>query len=703
MMIFSAFFFIVGSHENPDIKYLGYVNNGKKKFGTRKPEPVARWTGTLKREEKATFSNELVAGTSQRYLEVSFSAALPTMNRDDGSTYLNFTDDKGSGSHISTSEGTNLLTKIKCVSDCTGSGTAELHTVIIREWDNTYDIEAIAPACTGKACNEDGSPRPYEEGMATISVSNEKLTDKDLLSGTKTETGELPAGFGTFTVTTTWILRRVKEDDVELIVTPDNYDTWLPEPGKNELTKGSMMTVNLKLQGINGKPLKVKAESFELTLNNTSKEPGITINYPLNPDPKNQLPDLRFLHLPMIESTEPDQFISVGSPDGVNGKTYIGSYDGGGWTILKAEAILKDGRRIQGRLLKPGGEIDIRIPKRDPNSHIGEVWLKANGNPGEMDDNETSTGNKNIGDGLSAYEEYRGVITEAEFGKKNRNKFGRLDPQKKEVGLKVDKAETSLFLQGIKWFENASHLNVILFNETEIPPYRRFNENASTAHVFDQYVLSMYKGPLSHNEALGMVFTPSADPDIPKNTYAVVIDIDAIKNAYNGIANQEKPTVLPFTLVDFIAKVVAHELGHGAAAWHHGDTPNINSPIIVDPGPPLTATAFDGKVWKTVNPLAVRIFNRNGVELSLPHTINGEIGKEGNQESGDLDCVMAYVPYCSWAHTTGADGAWVFNQVPMLNIGRKMCISKAGTKINHSIIFFGDAQKGNCLSQLKLK
>src|SRR5258705_642788 len=142
--------------------------------------------------------------------------------------------------------------------------------------------------------------------------------------------------------------------------------------------KGSIMTINLKLQGKNGKPVKVIAESFELTLHNTSKEPGTTINYPVNPD-ADQLPDLRFLMHPGIESIEEDQSITVGSPDGITGKALIASYDGGGWTILTVEAILKGNpKRVLGHLLVPNGETDIRIPKRDPNSKIAESWLKDN-------------------------------------------------------------------------------------------------------------------------------------------------------------------------------------------------------------------------------------------------------------------------------------------------------------------------------------
>jgi hypothetical protein len=654
----------------------------KKDPPKRKIEPVARWTGTLKQEEKATFSNAFVAGTSQRYLEVSFSAALPTMNRDDGSTYLNFTDDKGSGSHISNSEGTNVLTKIKCISDCSGSGTAELHTVIIREWDNTYDIEAIAPACTGKACNEDGSPRPYEEGMVTIGVSNEKLTDKDVLSGTKTVTSEMPGGFGTVTTTTTWVLRRVKEDDVELIVTPVDYDKWLPVPGKDELTRGAVMNVNLKLQGKNGKPLKAKAESFELRLNNTSIEPGITINYPVEPDP-NQLPDLRFLHLPMIESTEHDQFISVSSPDGITGKTYIASYDGGGWSILTAEAILKDGRRIKGRLLKPGGEIDIRIPKRDPNSHIGEAWLKVYGNPDEMDDIEKSKDNNYKGDGLTAYEEYRGVVAEG--------KFKRLDPTRKELGILANQTNFSLFNEGIGWFKTASDVDVVRFdiNRNEIQIDNRLNQNAKTSHDFDQYVIYITNGPIYRPGVLGICYGKQ-NPMIPANVYNVVIDWNYIPISYQNKVIMVNPASLKFTLREYLAQTVAHELGHAVNIKHHGTDKN-EGPFEYD----LPA-----------NSDKVRVFNANGNPITNCHCVINNVGpRQGSVEGGDMFCMLNYYPYYSWGLTVGADGARIYNGEPLLTLGRIFCKSKDGTGINRTQLYFGDAAqgKGNCLGQIQLR
>src|SRR6266487_345843 len=443
-----------------------------------------KWTGTVTYESIIIHSNAAYNGKVEIHGTASFADALPTMYRDIETTDLNFTDDKGVGSHIVNSEITDMTGK-KCVGACNGNGQAELHAVVINEETNTYDIEVIFPGCVGPGnCKDDGV---YIADDLEAIVSDYPLgTNKDVLSGSKKVTAELPGGLGTVTNTITWNLVRSKPVDVELIVkpeeTPAGYEKWVPIPGINELNKGSVMNISLELRSKNGKPLTVKVESFELTLHNTSREPGITINYPIEPDAK-QLPDLRFLLLPTIESIDDDQFITVGSPDGTTGKAMIASYDGGGWTTLTAEAILKDKTHthIKGHLLVPNGEENILIPKRIPGNKIALAWAKAHGDPQDLDDKETSDGNKNNGDGLTAYEEYRGVISEG--------KFKRLDPQKKEVGIDVIKDELPFFAEGIKWFEKATGLTAVIFHEDldEIGLDRRLNKNALTNHDYDQY------------------------------------------------------------------------------------------------------------------------------------------------------------------------------------------------------------------------
>lgn len=673
MMILSAIFFMASGHRSPNNINPGFVKYNKKKAGTNRSESNARWTGTLTYELITVFSNEVYNGKNEKKIQVSFKNALPRMFREDQDYDTATTDYQGSGTYQVHGDIIESFTNRRCVSDCQGGGIAELHLVVIREWDNTYDIEAIGPVCHGTSNCSD----PYEDGDNMISVENHHLTDKNVLTGTETVTMALPGGVGTATRTTTWNLFREKEDDVELIVTPIDYDNWLPVPGKDELTKGSMMTVNLKLQGINGKPLKVKAESFELTLNNTSIEPGITINYPVEPDP-NQLPDLRFLHLPMIESTDPDQFISVGSPDGISGKAFIGSYDGGGWTILTVEATLKDGRHIQGKLLRPGGEIDIRIPKRDPNSHIAEAWLKKYGNPGEMDDLEKSNGNNYKGDGLTSYEEYRGVIS--------LSKFKRLDPIKKEVGIVARLKDFSLFGIGIGWFETASDLKVIRFDYDKDETWwdGRLNRNARTSHDFDQYAIYVAEGSIG-GRTLGICYA-KALPMIPANITGVIIDWAAIQRAYQKRLNEARPGTPKFTLQEYLAQTVAHEVGHAVNIDHHGDNRTFGNFVVND--------ISDQN----------RIFDRNGNLITTrPYSIQGIGNSDGTSESGDMSCMLNYYPYFHWGYTTGINGVNIFHQEPLLPLGRKFCTSKTGTGINATKLFFGDAAIGNCLGQIQLR
>ena len=656
--------------------------SGNRKHQKDNPGPHLEnryWSGTITMEQ----STSGIVGTSQRHVTVSFNNALPTLNRESETGETDFTDNKGTGSETFEGEGVIEGKRIG-KSSCSGSGKTELHAVDIDK-DGNYYIHAIGPSCTGTSENfithEVANVEPY---TTDITISDRVIGPGDILSGSNTKVSYIPDEankLGTVITTITWHLVRSTANDVELIVmTPEDYEEWLPEPGENELKVGSILNISLKLQKRGGGITTKKAKAFDLRLSNTSKEPGITVNFPVVPmEP--QLPDLRFQKQANAVVSPDFQRLSISCPGGCQiSSAKLGSYDGGGWTVLTVEAILTDNSRIQGRLLVSNGEVDIRIPKREPNSKIGEKWLKENDSPNEEDDKETSKGNNNDGDGLSAYEEYRGVISEGIFK--------RLDPKKKEVGIKVDEAEYPIFSRGIGWFEKASDVEPVIFYEKEIAG-KRVNSNSNTAHIFDQYALLLYKGLLGHIEALGCAFSSNNHPDIPANTTAIVIDVAAVYREYNGIVARERSAALPFTALDMLANTVAHELGHGINIWHHGEVyvgQQIRSQLAtVDSVPPY------------------RIFHRNGAEeLTRPYPLI-MIGKSGTQESGDVACIMAYYPYYNWAYTVGADGARIFNEVPLIPVGTSMCNSNAGTKFNHSIIYFGNAVKGNCLKQIKLK
>jgi len=260
------------------------------------------------------------------------------------------------------------------------------------------------------------------------------------------------------------------------------------------------------------------------------------------------------------------------------------------------------------------------------------------------------------------------------------------------LGLRVDKAELPYFTEGINWFENATKLKVLRFNETEIGPDRKLNKNAGHANIYNQFTLLLYKGLLGYaGGPLGVAYSVNMQPNIPANSQNIVIDPGAIQNEYNFILNRERPVRLPFTQSDLAANTIAHELGHGVNIPHHGQHPDQTSP--------QEATLPDRSPYYTF-----RVFDRNGSAIPLPTTLKGRIGISGGLQSGDLSCIMTYNPYYNWAFTRGADLARIYNKVPLIPIGNKLCTSTLGTGFNHSIIYFGDASSGgNCFEKIKLK
>ena len=138
-------------------------------------------------------------------------------------------------------------------------------------------------------------------------------------------------------------------DFVELIVSPENYDGWLPKGG-------SKLKVSLEVRGKNAGQPSSRAVGFELALFSTSIG-GSTSTA------TSGSPDLRFLPQTNAVLSNQDQFIAMTCADGRTGESFIGAYYPSASTTLVAIAILADGRRIKGNLLTTGGPTEIPIPK----------------------------------------------------------------------------------------------------------------------------------------------------------------------------------------------------------------------------------------------------------------------------------------------------------------------------------------------------
>lgn len=630
---------------------------------------------------------EKKSGPAEAKWSGTVSFQVTTHNRDGGSSIWKMDatihNDTGTATHSSRFQRPNAS------GSCFNQAKTELE-VGIDEERGEYSIFVAVPGCYGRQVDY-GVEKDYATTDETgISIDHQRLgSNHNVLSGIiRDSTGD---GEGSSSVTIyTWNLSRGDITD-ELIVTPVAYDSWEPEPGTDETTPGKQMQLNLKLQDRSGGNPSLKVVRFELQLKQTSTEPGIALNFPVSG--AQSLPDLRFDDNGGDEISSDGQFIKIESTDGRTGEAIINAYDGGAFTILNAEAVLDGGRRVKGKLLNPSGVTDIQIPKRQPGTKIATHWLTGNGNPGEMDDKET--GGSGPGDGLTAYEEYRGVISEGGFK--------RLDPRKKEVGIWMNEAGFRAFREGVEWFKTASGIIPVYFKENEIDVDRNLNKNHKSAHDYDQKVLKIEDGATSKNAA-GENRPVTLDFMVPVQSELIVINLSYLNSFYpqQEAAARADGVTMPYTLKELIASTVAHEVGHGVNINHHGPpsvTPQ-NRTAYDDSRPPYHIFRFKNNA---VQEIPVSQWRLDAGLNKRVYDINGITGIPGNEESGDLSCIMAYTSLYTWCFHQGADGSLHYCQVPLLPVGKSLCTTKDGSGINKFPCYFGRASVGNCKGQIKLR
>ena len=263
-----------------------------------------------------------------------------------------------------------------------------------------------------------------------------------------------------------WTVRD-KLPDVKLVLSTDKnqeYLDWRPsvEPGKNT---GRPLRLRAQLRSPAGEDLsRIRLEKVTWRLSDTSREPGIAMNFPVNGADSSF--DLRLTgsatgtsQITFLDNER--QALEHRKPDGLFSVVGVIPYDWGGWSVLRVEAELQDGRVIQGELdaaLSAGGPPDeIRIPRSHPDSKISASWLEEKGALSQSDDedsDEAPEGKPRVdGDGLSLYEEYRGFFVGG--------KHTSTDPRKKDL---------------------------FIFNEVQGARYRRDHETSRQSIQGDQRV-----------------------------------------------------------------------------------------------------------------------------------------------------------------------------------------------------------------------
>jgi hypothetical protein len=249
-----------------------------------------------------------------------------------------------------------------------------------------------------------------------------------------------------------WDLSISGQEEVELMISSDEYDRWRPEayiPPPEALpvgvasrktaeirrvtydcsTKaraaldpsvdqpGNSLTFVATLQKTGGGvPSARRIRSLAYELINVSHEPGKAMNYPVLDNPSSdQDPDYRILAAsnPSLNIVDSSHALTVGQLNSLTGQVVISSFDFGGTCFLHVLGTLDDGSPVEGHWVLDSSLLNIPIPNRSPGSRIAESWKQDHGVAGLADDDDSEPNPRTgtwTGDGLTLYEEYRGFI-----------------------------------------------------------------------------------------------------------------------------------------------------------------------------------------------------------------------------------------------------------------------------------------------------
>ncbi len=231
--------------------------------------------------------------------------------------------------------------------------------------------------------------------------------------------GKTPGMYsGTWTVT--WSLNIGKVPVRAELEPGGDYENWMPE-----LIWGVGNFVRVKAKIVEPAGLEGK---IRFTLEDVSREPGVCMNFPFYD--REEAPDLVISEMSGSGLNIAEDGQTAVTLDDVNeAEIVVQARDFGARGKLSATAVvLAGGKEMEVRaVLKRTGEHWVTLPLDENGNGIADSWEKAGGMwpcAADSDDDGDPEG-KAPGDGLSAYEEYRGFFV--------KGRHGRLDPNRKDL------------------------------------------------------------------------------------------------------------------------------------------------------------------------------------------------------------------------------------------------------------------------------
>jgi hypothetical protein len=387
--------------------------------------------------------------------------------------------------------------------------------------------------------------------------------------------------------------------DLSLVVRIPGYEQWVPDGGPDGATPGNEFTVHAELIGKGGQPPPQKVKKFHFELLNTSRQPGNCLNWPAFslPDPAMEPFDLRFdlARNPgtAFTSGSLQSVATTAAAPSLKGSCVVSCYDWGAWCELRVTAELTDRRMVVGHLEGHPTLLQIPIPKRKQGSRIADAWKAALNidKPDDWDEDAKPAGPAVPGDGLTLFEEYRGVF------EKKTGKHVRLDPNEMEMFV-IDPDD---LLDPDLWKARSGITAVLLTKDQHRNQRVNFNSSGRPKYAVHLFKvagrvdpLGLAKDPSTWGQTDGAVADQAVNcrifPDRPadglrnvlpryvrealrdpnsaegKHLYGQGFDKPMLQQTDRALADAARVDTL---LKRLVRLAVVHELGHACAVDHH--------------------------------------------------------------------------------------------------------------------------------------
>jgi hypothetical protein len=426
-----------------------------------------------------------------------------------------------------------------------------------------------------------------------------------------------------------WNLTRMGNVVVEIESCARN---WRPDPREEEGVPASIRARIVKPRGAKG--------FMRFTLFDVSREPG----YCMNAGTGNH-PDLEFVYdgtrftnarwerdasgkwIEVMETKEPVNEVTV----------QVKPLDFGAYGCLKAEAGLS--AMWHPARASHGSQYYVTIPLDEDGNRIADGLAIANqdGEAADADNDSWPEGDRQPGDGLTHYEEYRGFEI--------KGKWRMTDPDEKDLFICYGEAVAGLHH---RIFENATELTVHEISEDEFngSDSRVVNFNHGTAHLVDQHGLYIIPS-VSDMDSAGGVYPLEVAKESPRDTERVEINVAF----HHGLGIR---ALMPLTL--------AHELGHAVSIEHHGPADVTVTRAELDRTPDF---ADKGELMRYLDKLRV--------------SASCKMARYNGLHSGNEKCFMRYY---EGPQVYKRDDGTIYPYPQDDEVGTELCDSARGTGIN---------------------